>query len=87
MKHRGNSKNTRLQDERTHEPEGTNNSSGRTHKYQKTQDHRGRSESTSKKSNTWWRKIREAVEIRTHKPEMKRDNGYDLPVIYNNLLQ
>ena len=42
--HRGNRKNTRLQDEETHEPEGTNNSSGRTHWYEKTQDHRGRSE-------------------------------------------
>ncbi len=26
-------------------------------------------------SNTWRRKIREAVEIRTHTPEMNRDNG------------
>ncbi len=32
--------------------------------------------------NTWWRKIREAVERRTHKAEMNRDNGYDLPAIY-----
>ncbi len=25
--------------------------------------------------------------IRTHKPEMNRDNGYNLPAIYNNILQ
>ncbi len=40
--------------------------------------------------NTWWRKIREAVEIRTHTctPEMNRDNGYDLDIyMYNNILQ
>ena len=29
--------------------------------------------------------IREAVEIRTHKPEMNRGNGYDLgPATYDN---
>ncbi len=31
-------------------------------------------------------KIREAVEIRTHQPKMSRDNGYDLPAIYDNIL-
>ena len=41
----------------------------------------------ARESNTWQRKIREAVEIRTHKPEMNKDNGYDLPAIYNNILQ
>ena len=35
-----------------------------------------------RESNAWRRKIREAVELRTHKPEMKRDNGYDLPAMY-----
>ena len=29
----------------------------------------------------------EAVEIRMQKPEKNRDSGYDLPAIYNNILQ
>ena len=34
----------------------------------------------------WKRKIRESIEIRTLKPTMNRDTGYDLPAIYNDLL-
>ena len=34
----------------------------------------------------WNRKIRESVEIRTHKPTLNRDSGYDLPAIYSDLL-
>ncbi len=50
---------------------------GKIHKYEKTQDGRWRSESTQvTESNTWWRrKIRGAVEIRTHQPKMSRDIG------------
>ena len=34
----------------------------------------------------WNRKIREAIEIKTLKPTLNRDAGYDLPAIYNDLL-
>ncbi len=40
----------------------------------------------AKESNTWWRKIRETVETRTHLPKMNRDSGYGLLVIYDNIL-
>ena len=66
----------------TREPKGTKNNSGGTHKHEKAQDRRWRSESASKRVQKWRRKIREAVEIRTYKPEMKRDNGYNLPGVY-----
>ena len=32
------------------------------------------------------RKIREAIEIREHRPRMNRDTGYDLPPVYTSLL-
>ncbi len=41
----------------------------------------------ARESNTWCRKIRKVVEIRTHKPEINRDNGYDLPARYKKILQ
>ena len=42
----------------------------------------------ARESNTWCRKIRKVVEIRTHTPEINRDNGYDLPAaMYNKILQ
>ena len=34
----------------------------------------------------WKRKIRESIEIRTQKPTLNRDTGYDLPAIYDDLL-
>ena len=70
----------------TQKPEGTNNSSGRTHRYEKTPDHREEEVKVlARESNTWWRKIREIVEIRALKPEMNWDNGYDLPAIYMHM--
>ena len=41
----------------------------------------------SPEPKTWRRKIRKAVKTRTHKPEMTRDIGYDLPATHNNILQ
>ena len=32
------------------------------------------------------RKILESIEIRERRPQMNRDQGYDLPAIYNRLL-
>ncbi len=53
-----------MEDQGIHDPEGTNNSSGRTHNY--TKDTRSYEEvkvlARDLKSNTWWRKIRKAVE-------------------------
>ena len=34
----------------------------------------------------WKRKIREAIEIKTRKPTLNRDTGYELAAIYNDLL-
>ncbi|XP_072046843.1 uncharacterized protein [Amphiura filiformis] len=34
----------------------------------------------------WNRKIREALEIKTQRPTLNRDAGYDLPAIYDDLL-
>ncbi len=75
--HRGNRKNTRLPVEWTHEPERpTTAVGGHIDRYEKTQDHGGRSEFKvrTRESNTWQTKVWEALEIRTHKPEMNRDN-------------
>ena len=40
----------------------------------------------ARESNTWRRRrIREAVDVRTQKPEMNRDRGYDLPAVCDNV--
>ena len=36
--------------------------------------------------NMWRRKIRESIEIRTRHPAINRDQGYELPPIYDELL-
>ncbi len=41
----------------------------------------------ARESTTWRRRIREAVDVRTQKPEMNRDRGYELPAVYGNILQ
>ena len=38
-------------------------------------------------SSTWLIKISGRQWNVTHKPKMNRDNGYDLPAIYKNILQ
>ena len=40
----------------------------------------------AREDHFWKRKIREAIEIRTQKPTLNRDAGYDLPAIYDDLL-
>ena len=37
-------------------------------------------------SNTFKRRIREAIEIRLRKPSLNRDNGFELANIYNTIL-
>ena len=37
----------------------------------------------SNESSYWRRKIRESIEIRCHNPQLNRDQGMDLPAIYN----
>ncbi len=73
-----------MQDEGTHESERTNNSSGSEDIPVGMKRHKIKEEEVkilAIESNTWPRKMREAVEI-TLTPEMNRDNGYDLPAIY-----
>ena len=40
----------------------------------------------AREEHLWKRKIREAIEIRTQRPTLNRDTGYDLPAIFDNLL-
>jgi hypothetical protein len=40
----------------------------------------------AREEHLWKRKIREAVEIKTHAPTLNRDTGYDLPAIFDKLL-
>ena len=40
----------------------------------------------AREDNLWRRKIRESIEIRTRLPTLNRDQGYDLPRIYDQLL-
>ena len=40
----------------------------------------------AREDNWWRRKIRESIEIRTRLPTLNRDQGYDLPRIYDQLL-
>ena len=40
----------------------------------------------AREDNMWWRKICESIEIRTRHPAIDRDQGYELPPIYNELL-
>lgn len=40
----------------------------------------------AREQHFWKRKIREAIEIRTQRPTLNRDTGYDLPAIFDNLL-
>ena len=41
----------------------------------------------SREDRFWTRKIRESVEIRCNRPNLNRDNGYELPAVYLNLLR
>ena len=40
----------------------------------------------AREDNWWRRKIRESIEIRTQRPGINRDAGYELPAIYSKLL-
>ena len=40
----------------------------------------------AREDHLWRRKIKESIEIRTRQPTMNRDQGYDLPRIYDQLL-
>ena len=40
----------------------------------------------AREAHLWRRKIKESIEIRTRQPTMNRDQGYDLPWIYDQLL-
>ena len=40
----------------------------------------------AREDNKFKRKIRESIEIRTRRPAMNRDQGYELPPIYDELL-
>ena len=40
----------------------------------------------AREDNMWRRKIRESIEIRTRHPAINRDQGYELPTIYDKLL-
>ena len=41
----------------------------------------------AREQNFWPRKIHEAIEIRIRQPELNRDTGYHLPLIYYTLLK
>ena len=40
----------------------------------------------AREDNMWRRKIRQSIEIRTRHPAINRDQGYELPPIYDKLL-
>ena len=40
----------------------------------------------AREDHTFRRKIRESIEIRTRRPAINRDQGYELPPIYDELL-
>ena len=40
----------------------------------------------AREDNMWRRKIHEYIEIRTRHPTINRDQGYELPLIYDELL-
>ena len=40
----------------------------------------------AREEHMWKRKIRETIEIRTQRPTLNRNTGYNLPAIFDNLL-
>ncbi len=81
--HGENPKNTRLKDEETQEPPEGTNISGRGGnigmRRQKITEEEVKVLNTA--SNTWKENDQGSVEIKTHKPEMNRNDGYDIPAI------
>ena len=46
----------------------------------------GKTKVLATESNTFKRRVREAIEIRLRKPSLNRDNGFELANIYNTIL-